>query len=119
MKSSPLLNRRTANPPETSKRPVDLSTRGSSSTRQTISEEGSSVGIMPICATALFSMWDVAIMPHIRPRQIGRVVDLSLIPACVPGETPARCEMHTKSHSRPPPPLYQSPPLPPHQTAPR
>jgi hypothetical protein len=32
-----------------------------------------------MCATALFSMWDVAIMPHISPRQVGRVVELSLM----------------------------------------
>src|SRR6266496_2210630 len=37
MKSSPFLNGRTANPSETSKRPVDLSTNGSSSTTQTSS----------------------------------------------------------------------------------
>jgi len=26
-----------------------------------------SLGVMRICATGLFSMWDVAIMPHISP----------------------------------------------------
>src|SRR6266487_1498220 len=91
MKSLPLLNGRTANPSETSKRPVALSIMGSSSTRQTISGEGSSLGVMHICATALFPMWDVAIMPHNRPRQVGRVVDLSLMDlslmrACGPPE---------------------------------
>src|SRR5947199_34889 len=45
MKSSPLSNRRTANPPEASKTPVDIRTRHSSSTVQTISAERSSVGI--------------------------------------------------------------------------
>src|SRR2546428_684959 len=34
---------------------------------------------MPICAIAPFSMWDGAIMPHISPRQVGRVVDLGLM----------------------------------------
>src|SRR3979411_407525 len=67
MKSSPLSNRCTVNPSEASKRPVDLRTRGSSSTRQTISEEGSSVGVMRICTSALFSIWDVVIMVYIRP----------------------------------------------------
>src|SRR6266704_432025 len=94
MKSAPLLNGRTVNPSEASNRPVDLSTEGSSSTRQTISGEGSSLGVMRICATALFPMWDVAIMPHIRPRQVGRVVDLSLMdlslmraPKCEPNQS--------------------------------
>src|SRR6266404_6132285 len=67
MKSSPLSNRRTVNPPETSKSPVDLRTRGSSSTRQTISEERFSGGVTRICVIAPFSMWDRAIMPHITP----------------------------------------------------
>src|SRR5882724_10085005 len=70
MKSLPLSNRRTANPSETSKRPVDLSTKGSSSTRQTISEEGFSLGVMRICVTVPFSIWDVwdvAIMPYVSP----------------------------------------------------
>src|SRR5213078_2097462 len=79
MKSLPLLNGRTANPSETSKRPVALSIMGSSSTRQTISDEGCSLGVMRICATALFSIWDVAIMPHIRPRPVSRILDLSLM----------------------------------------
>src|SRR5207245_7952964 len=79
MKSAPLLNGRTVNPSEASNRPVDLSTEGSSSTRQTISGEGFLLGVMRICATALFPMWDVAIMTHIRPRPVSRVVDLSLM----------------------------------------
>src|SRR6478735_6788316 len=48
MKSSPLLNGHTSNPSEASKRPVDLRTMGSSSTRQTISEEGSSLGVVDL-----------------------------------------------------------------------
>src|SRR5437667_4786574 len=79
MKSLPLLNGRTANPSEASKRPVALSIMGSSSTRQTISGEGCSLGVLRICATGLFSMWEVAIMPHIRSRPVSRVVDLSLM----------------------------------------
>jgi hypothetical protein len=48
-----------------------------------------SLGVMRICAAALFSMWDVAIMLHISLRQIGRVLDLglmdlSLMRACAP-----------------------------------
>src|SRR6266478_1820996 len=46
MKSSPLSNWRTANPSEASKRPVDLSTSGSSSTRQTISASDFSTGVI-------------------------------------------------------------------------
>src|SRR5947207_3874043 len=79
MKSLPLLNGRTTNPSEASKRPVALSIMGSSSTRQTISDEGCLLGVMRICATALFSIWDVAIMPHIRSRQVSRILDLSLM----------------------------------------
>src|SRR6266513_2284786 len=81
MKSLPLLNGRTANPSEASKRPVALSIMGSSSTRQTISDEGCLLGVMRICATALFSIWDVAIMPHIRSRPVSRILDLSLMRA--------------------------------------
>src|SRR2546428_11925710 len=76
MKSSPLLNGRMANPSEDSKRPIALSIMGSSSTTQTTSAEGSSTGVMRICAIAPFSMWDGAIMPHISPRQVGRVVEV-------------------------------------------
>src|SRR2546430_1871242 len=79
MKSLPLLNGRTTNPSEASKRPVALSIMGSSSTRQTISDEGCLLGVMRICATALFSIWDVAIMPHIRSRPVSRILDLSLM----------------------------------------
>src|SRR6266545_1922516 len=79
MKSAPLLNGRTANPSEASKRPVALSIMGSSSTKQTISEEGFSLDVIRICAPALFSMWDVAIMPHIRSRPVSRILDLSLM----------------------------------------
>src|SRR6476659_9784452 len=59
MKSSPLSNRHTSNPSEASKRPVDLSTVESSSTKQTISDEGFSAGMMGICATGFSSMWDM------------------------------------------------------------
>src|SRR5947208_16460681 len=98
MKSLPLLNGRTANPSEASKRPVALSIMGSSSTRQTISDGGCSLGVLRICATGLFSMWEVAIMPHIRSRPVSRVVDLSLMDlglmrawGCAPDQPPADC----------------------------
>src|SRR5438552_15170931 len=68
-------------PTKTCLRPVDLSAQGSSSTRQTISGEGSSLGVMRICATALFPMWDVAIIPHISPRRVARDLDLGLMRA--------------------------------------
>src|SRR4029077_14566165 len=90
MKSSPLLNGRTANPPEASKRPVDLSAMGSSSTRQTTCGEGFSPGFMRICAATPFSMWDVAIIPQHYPRQVGRVVDLSLMDFSLMQGWPAR-----------------------------
>src|ERR1700730_15238364 len=93
MKSLPLSNSRTTNPSEASKRPVDLSTRGSSSTRQTTSEEGHfgkmepfaygkaafSVGAMRIRAPAPLLMGNVAIMPIHSSLLVGRVVDLSLM----------------------------------------
>src|SRR5438552_17471651 len=68
-------------PTKTCLRPVDLSAQGSSSTRQTISGEGSSLGVMRICATALFPMWDVAIIPDISPRRVERVVTFSFLRA--------------------------------------
>src|SRR6266498_3792320 len=67
MKSSPLLNGRTANPSEASKRPIALNIMGSSSTTQTTSGKGFSLGVMRICAIAPFSMWDVAIISYISP----------------------------------------------------
>src|SRR5438094_8860274 len=79
MKSLPLLNGRTTNPSEASKRPVALSIMGSSSTRQTISDEGCLLGVMRICATALFSIWDVAIMPAFGPHRAGGILALILM----------------------------------------
>src|SRR5205814_10314473 len=67
---------------EASKRPVDLSTSGSSSTRQTISEEGFSVGVMRICASALFSMSGIAIIPHINPKSSAGYWTLVLCAIC-------------------------------------
>src|SRR5206468_2928449 len=64
MKSLPLLNGRTTNPSEASKRPVALSIMGSSSTRQTISDEGCLLGVMRICATVLFSCCRSEREPH-------------------------------------------------------
>ena len=43
-------------PIKTCLNPVDLSARGSSSTRQTISDEGFLLGAMRICASILFLM---------------------------------------------------------------
>src|SRR5205814_9041964 len=79
MKSSPLLNWRTTNPSDASKRPVDLSTSGSSSTRQTISERGVSVSALRTGAAAFLSFFlvsGIVSMMDVYPPGSDRIVDL-------------------------------------------
>src|SRR5207247_5325178 len=112
MKSSPLLNGRTANPSENSKRPIALSIMGSSSTTQTTSAECSSPSVMRICAIAPFSMWDVAIMLHISPDKSAGQWDLSLTCDGGPARHRRAAKMRIKALARVLPRRYQFPRLP-------
>src|SRR5438132_13320500 len=85
MKSSPLSNWRTANPSEASKRPVDLSTSGSSSTRQTISASDFSTGVIHNYAYASdsFSRYDISRNARLAPtsrQDIGHESDAITLP---------------------------------------